>query len=219
MLIKINPPTSDESRTKRKTRITILSTAFNLFAQNGFFSTSVVDISKSAKVTRRTFYNYYSTKEDVIRELHPIVMESLFSLVENRWQSEGSNNSDIRNYLTVFYRTIAEDQSIVKYLVKFDRFSNTRNDLIDEEHLLDRYIDEHTRIRSILTNIFSRTGGDTSSLGGDILIRVYIQSLLAFLSRFTYRIDSYRQEGVLDSDQFDTFLNCILKNTEGRVYA
>ena len=218
MLIDIKPPSIGESRTKRKTRIMILTTAFELFSQNGFFSTSVVDISKTARVTRRTFYNYYKTKEDVIRELHPVVMESLFKIINQRWQSEKGNTTDIRSYLTALYETITQEKGLVRYLVKYDRFSNSRLGLMDDAYLLDCYIEEHSEIRPIITSLFNPGDEGADNNGADALSRVCIHSLLAFLSRFTFREHSYLQEGSLGSDHFGEFLDCILKKIEGKVF-
>jgi len=47
-------------------RLAILEAAQSCFARYGFFKTTILDIAAQAKVTRRTVYRYYPTKEDIL---------------------------------------------------------------------------------------------------------------------------------------------------------
>ncbi|MBN2509604.1 MAG: TetR/AcrR family transcriptional regulator [Spirochaetales bacterium] len=213
MLINFNPSSVQESRTKRKTRIEILSTAYALFAAHGFFATSVVEIAHAARVTRRTFYNYYPAKEDLIRELHPLVVSSLCDTVYQEWVHTGGEESGLMNYMNVLYSSIVSDQEMVRYMVKFDRFSSARRNIVEDDYILDRYLLQHTPILHLL--------GDSAEAPADsrMLARVIIHSFIAFLSRFTYRAESFRQEGINKNDQFTFYHDCLAKSINGRVYA
>lgn len=60
---------SRRERRKLEVRGRINEAALNLFAGQGFELTTVEEICEAAEVARKTFYNYYNSKQDLIREL------------------------------------------------------------------------------------------------------------------------------------------------------
>ena len=54
---------------KIKARNEILDTAVVLFSEKGFMDTSIADIMNTAGMGLGTFYNYFSSKEDVLLSL------------------------------------------------------------------------------------------------------------------------------------------------------
>lgn len=63
---------------KRQTRERILSSARELFSQNGFTRTSLNDIARQAEVSHVTIYNHFGNKGALIREvLLGLIMKSL----------------------------------------------------------------------------------------------------------------------------------------------
>jgi len=63
--IKISPMKVEEDTTKAK----ILSSAEKLFSENGFRKTQIYDITRAAGVGLGTFYLYFETKLDILKEL------------------------------------------------------------------------------------------------------------------------------------------------------
>ncbi|AFQ44639.1 TetR/AcrR family transcriptional regulator [Desulfosporosinus meridiei] len=59
---------SRRERKKNETREKIFSNAMQLFRSQGFSATSVEQITQQADVGKGTFYNYFPTKEAVIKE-------------------------------------------------------------------------------------------------------------------------------------------------------
>ena len=61
------PATPDvRLRTKRVLTRQIAATAIPLFAKHGFAQTSIDAIAEAAGISRRTFFRYFETKEDVL---------------------------------------------------------------------------------------------------------------------------------------------------------
>jgi AcrR family transcriptional regulator len=55
----------------------IMESAIQLFDQNGFKSTSVTDIVHELGVTKGTFYYYFASKEELLRDIHLLYIEEL----------------------------------------------------------------------------------------------------------------------------------------------
>ena len=53
-------------RKKDKLRQALFTSAVRLFEERGFASTSIDDIANEVEVSRKTFFRYYASKEDVV---------------------------------------------------------------------------------------------------------------------------------------------------------
>lgn len=75
-------------RKKAATRQAIEDTARELYAQRGFDKTSVLDITETIDVSERTFYRYFTSKEDVLFGPWRRDLELAIELIESRPPSE-----------------------------------------------------------------------------------------------------------------------------------
>lgn len=106
---------------KRDIRKIIISAAKNVFATNGYGSTSVEDILREAKVARATFYTYFTSKRHVFVELLKEFLNSLYENTINALDFERNNPPDLQTFtrklesgLVFFYRYFVENDEIVR---------------------------------------------------------------------------------------------------------
>ncbi|WP_024802368.1 TetR family transcriptional regulator [Nocardia sp. BMG51109] len=66
-------------RKKERTRRTIRTEAFRLFADHGYNETTVEQIAEAAEVSPSTFFRYFPSKQDLVMadDLDPIMIEAL----------------------------------------------------------------------------------------------------------------------------------------------
>jgi AcrR family transcriptional regulator len=70
-------------RKKNETRQALRDAAHRLFAEKGFSRTTIDDITEAANVSRRTFFRYYDSKDDLLRsdvsDMLPVMLAALRS--------------------------------------------------------------------------------------------------------------------------------------------
>src|ERR1700688_1374812 len=68
-------------RKKNETRQALRDAAHRLFAEKGSSQTTIDDIAAAADVSRRTFFRYYDSKDDLLRsdvsDLLPVMLAAL----------------------------------------------------------------------------------------------------------------------------------------------
>lgn len=116
----LQPKTARGQRTRQK----LLAAAEEEFGLNGFNQTSVSNITKNAEVGQGTFYLYFNSKEEILRELVQQLGSSLREAISEGLNSKNANTQEeieregLRSFLKFvsehgkFYRVIAESQFI-----------------------------------------------------------------------------------------------------------
>src|SRR6202012_5801422 len=60
------PPAGRRARKKEETRRRIIEAAKALFLERGFTATTLDDIAEAADISKRSFFDYFPSKEDVV---------------------------------------------------------------------------------------------------------------------------------------------------------
>jgi AcrR family transcriptional regulator len=75
------PAEGRRDRKKDETRQALREAAHRLFAEKGFSATTIEDITEAVDVSRRTFFRYYDSKDDLLRtdvaDLLPVMLAAL----------------------------------------------------------------------------------------------------------------------------------------------
>jgi AcrR family transcriptional regulator len=76
-----SPAGGRRDRKKDETRQALRAAAHRLFAEKGFSQTTIDDIAAAADVSRRTFFRYFDSKDDLLRgdvaDLLPVMLATL----------------------------------------------------------------------------------------------------------------------------------------------
>ncbi|HEX4833061.1 MAG TPA: TetR family transcriptional regulator [Trebonia sp.] len=75
------PDAGRRDRKKDETRQALRDAARRLFAEKGFSRTTIDDVTEAANVSRRTFFRYFDSKDDLLRtdvsDLLPVILAAL----------------------------------------------------------------------------------------------------------------------------------------------
>jgi AcrR family transcriptional regulator len=80
---KVKPKARQKRRVKA-TRLKLLNAARDMFAEKGFDSTTIDDITERADVGKGTFYYHFTDKQDLIAELIKKMMDELVDSMDKR---------------------------------------------------------------------------------------------------------------------------------------
>ena len=105
----------DDLRTRKKlrTRVALATAALELFEERGFDETTVDEIAAAADVSRRTFFRYFETKEDVFL-VDPAGKLQIIEDELSRRDDGESTLAAIRRALLAIARDYAADEAFLR---------------------------------------------------------------------------------------------------------
>jgi len=80
-------------RKKQRTRQTIVEVGVRLFAERGYAETTLVDIAAAVEVAPSTFFNYFSSKLDIVFGLMDAIIESAQERILERDPDESATDA------------------------------------------------------------------------------------------------------------------------------
>lgn len=174
----------------------IMSAAEALFSEKGFESTTIEDISKASKYSRRTIYAYYESKDDI---LHHIIEKGLLLLKDEINSAIQKNNEFISQYKAIC-------SAMIKYQTEcpcsFENVLKAKSEGINPQSFSDtvkRILNLGTEINGLLA-AFIENGKKNNIIRQDVipLMTVYI-----LWSSMTSLITLAQTKGVFIYKQFE----------------
>lgn len=104
-------------RKKRETRERIYETARQLFLEHGFAATTVEQIAEAADIARTTFFNYFQSKDAVLREMTSEVGDHLEAMLEEGLANPGTAIERIERFSAGVIVGIGHAQNLAREVV------------------------------------------------------------------------------------------------------
>lgn len=125
-----------DSRFGRK-RALIIKSAAHVFGRKGFHATTLEEIAAELKVTKASLYYYFSTKEELLFEVHLLSMEDVLGRIEGVRELHASPVDQLQAAITEHLKVLAGDYEGAFLLQQeYDLPDNYRQQIVK---LRDRY--------------------------------------------------------------------------------
>ena len=104
------------SKEERKT--TIISTALKLFSEKGFYITTIPDIAKQAGMSVGNFYNYFTSKDVLAKELILYISEYLGKSIREINEKDISTEEKIYEIVSMYFNMANERPEMIEYFLR-----------------------------------------------------------------------------------------------------
>ena len=108
---------------KVSTKTNIVEVSKELFLERGFAQTNMADIAEMAKISRKTLYRYFSSKEEIAMEIELGVFE-FFILVQETFIKSlvGNGYAKLTQYLEKLDQMVDEQAQLIRFTGMFDYY-------------------------------------------------------------------------------------------------
>jgi AcrR family transcriptional regulator len=104
----------EEIRDNRKQQI--MQAALELFAREGYHSTSVARISRYAGISKGLLYNYFKSKEDLLDSIMALGIEKFHDILEEQVRSELDTPEELLMYIHGGFEIIRREPEFYRLL-------------------------------------------------------------------------------------------------------
>lgn len=147
-------------RKQRLLRLELGEVALRLFIQRGFAETTIEDIAEAAGISRRTFFRYFETKEDVVLWRLRYSSEQMGAALEARPADEPPLLA-VRNALEVMHESYQSDPEGYRAYLRF---------LFETPRLRAQLLDTREQWRTLLCRTLAERLGDARDKAGRALL-------------------------------------------------
>ena len=99
-------------------RESILQTALQLFATQGFHKTTIPDIAGKLKMSVGNLYNYFSSKDILAQEIIKYTSESLGEKIREVNETDASAEEKIHQIVTIYFTMAKEKPEMIEYFLR-----------------------------------------------------------------------------------------------------
>ena len=154
------------ARKRRQTRERIASVALELFLERGFDQTTIEEIARGADVSKRSFFDYFPTKEDVIGAWQDEFSTTLAAAVNARPRGEALS------LVAEEGLTLAVQVSLHPQAIALDKLVRTTPSLQARDHV------KYAKLEQVLaTALLARVNDGAGRLRARLLAAIMIGCL------------------------------------------
>ena len=113
-----NAPKKSEKKEKKDKRQRILNAATQLFSQNGYANTRIIDIANAAEVAKGTVYEYFSSKDELVIEWVKEIGEEISKNTQEAIAGDYTAEEKLQRYFDVKIKTFAIINPLLKFAVE-----------------------------------------------------------------------------------------------------
>lgn len=168
-------------RTRRAVHAEITDTALRLFAEQGFEATTVDQIAAAAGISRRSFFHYFGSKEDVVLG----DLEALGRRVRDALEARPADESAWAALREALKTLHAPDTDAVTALQVADMYA-------DAPSLRAKHLEKHLRWQELFAPDIERRLGIAPGATADPRARAVIASALACVD---IAVEAWRESG------------------------
>jgi len=99
-------------------RESIIQTALQLFATQGFHKTTIPDIAGKLKMSVGNLYNYFSSKDILAQEIIKYTSESLGEKIREVNETDASAEQKIHQIVTIYFTMAKEKPEMIEYFLR-----------------------------------------------------------------------------------------------------
>ena len=151
----------DQTKAHEDKRRLLLDAAVRVFARKGYHAARVGDIAEEAGVAYGLLYHYFSSKEEVLRNVFRETWRALIATIESVERGEDTPREQLRKVAEILIRSWKRDPDLVRVLV----LEVTRSQLLAGE------MDEIVASFAVIQAIVERGQAD-GSVRGDLDARL-----------------------------------------------
>lgn len=125
-------------------RESILISAFNIFSEKGFHMTKIEEIARQAGVGKGTVYEYFSSKEELLREMLKEFILFYVNYVKKQMEAEPSSVLKIRVFLQSHLQLIEKRKNMKHIFTRDFGFVNEELHkwLLEQKKAFHRYLEQ-----------------------------------------------------------------------------
>ena len=103
---------------KEEKKLEIMKTALNLFAKNGFYTTTIADIAKEMGMSVGNMYNYFHSKESLAKELLIYTSKIFGDEIKKINEMNISSKDKIRKIVELYFTMAKKEPELVDYFMR-----------------------------------------------------------------------------------------------------
>jgi AcrR family transcriptional regulator len=155
------------------TKNQIIEKSLELFANQGYFGTSMDDIAKAVGIKKASLYSHYQGKESIFKAVFDYILEDYAAFIEGLTSSAGSLNSHEK--LTRIFFTYVENCRNNHKMTFWDRYYYYPPEYL-KDYILNKTYEIEMRLMSKITIIIEagiKEGEIKNINAGDIALSFY----------------------------------------------